>query len=212
MESIPLISKDRLSDDCELPELPAPNQSAFRQHQSTLNTWRVQAHHEELWKVIGPGLKTGRTYCYAECCATFYDGRRVAGSEVSRYHTAVKTMFKVLGKRTFESLEDFSQKIGEQERKIKPPFDRIALNRNHEVTQLTIKVYSHEQDIKNLFEKIKSLEFEVDELKKARIELTEKLQTEVVAKNKIVEISRNLSRERCCQACNTQKICPTCQE
>ena len=212
MQSSPPISKDRLSDDCRLREVPASNLSAFRQHQPTLNTWRVQAHHEELWKVIGPGLKTGRTYCYAECCATFYDMRRAAGSEVCRNHTAVKTMFKALGKRTFESLEDFSQKLGEQERKIVPPFDRIALNRNHEVTQLAIKVYSHEHDIKKLFEKIEGLEFEINELKIAKAELAEKLESEKAAKNIIVEISRNLSKALCCECCKIDKVCPTCNK
>lgn len=207
-----MISVDRLSENLERQEIQASSLSAFRHHQPITDTRIVQPHHEELWKVIGPGLKTGRTYCYAECCATFYDMRRVADSEVCRNHTVVDTMFKALGKRVFQSLEDFSQKISEQERKIKPPFDRIAFNRNHEVTQLSIKVFCHEQDIKYLFEKIEGLESEINELKKARIELTEKLESEKAAKNIIVEISRNLSKERSCHICNKVKVCPTCKE
>lgn len=206
------ISNNWISETLSQTEEPTVATSAFKKHQPLSHPPTFKPHHLDIWNFIHSGLKAGRTYKFARCCATIFDTRRASGSEVCRNHTSVDTMYKALGKRSFESLGDLSQTLSVHEDSKSFPLDRITINRNHDLTQLNLKLIEHENMIKELFRKIELLENDNIDLKAANLELERKVEAEISNKDAIIEASRSLLNVKICIDCGKYKICPICQK
>ena len=206
------ISNNWLSETPSQTEEPTVATSAFKKHQPLPHPPTFKPHHRDIWNLVNSGLKAGRTYKFARCCATIFDTRRASGSEVCRNHTSVDTMYKALGKRSFESLEDLSQTLSVHEDNESFPLDRITINRNHDLTQLNLKLIGHEKVIKELMKRIEMVENDNIDLKAANLELERKVEAEIMNKNAIKEVSRSLLKVKICIDCGKDKICPICQK
>ena len=107
-------------------------------------------HHSQLWEIFQVGLKTGRTYAFAECCSTIYDKRRKINAEEEMNHTNSKTLYEVLGKRRFTSGAEFSSAISTLEKDLRDPIQQVAFNRDHVSSQNIIKLSRLEERMKEL--------------------------------------------------------------
>ena len=69
--------------------------TAFKFSSAPLPASSLPEHHAELWRAIGPGLKTGRTFSFANCCGAFYDKRKKPTEDQDLDHSDSKTLFEV---------------------------------------------------------------------------------------------------------------------
>lgn len=182
--------------------LPTQN-SAFRIVKSHPEPQDMPIHHNQLWKVINSGLKTGRTYNYAACCATLYDNRKKNNSEkAENNHSKTSSMVKSLGKRTFNSLEDFSKIISQTEKTLETPIDTIALNRNHIETQNAIKINHLERRITNLEQDYRSTKSSLE----SRITYLEK---ELIENEHRINAMKAIAQRA--NAAKDDQFCPKCK-
>jgi hypothetical protein len=150
--------------------------SAFKVSSTSLSTSSQPQQYSEICDKIMSGLKSGRTYSYANCCNTIFDNRKklLTGDDLN--HTSSKTIFEVFGKRRFSNAEEFFLAISNLEWSKPDPIREVAFDRDHASTQKDIKVYSLEKRLKDLEEsnkqrfdslesRVKSLEVENKEVK-----------------------------------------------
>jgi len=183
--------------------------SAFRSAQPQPDPETKEHPHSQMWNNIQPGLNTGRTYHYASCCATIFDKRKKDNIRADLNHSDSTSMAKVLGKRAFLSLEDFSVAILEAEKKLKKPIDTITFNRSHLETQNAVKLDALERRINELEQssnaKTDSLEKRIQELEKSNLELKDLLETETSRNRGLIAVSRALIfKEKLCPQCRRQ--------
>jgi len=140
--------------------------SAFVFCSATPEPVPIPAHHTEMWKFVEPGLKVGRTYAFASCCATIHDNRKKSDKQEQLDHPHTKSLYEVLGKRRFGNEAEFSSAMTGLEQGLGDHFDQIAFNRNHASTQSDIKIARLEKRIEELDQRVTSLEAANQQMKK----------------------------------------------
>jgi hypothetical protein len=125
---------------------------AFTLSKSSLPPQALPEHHHDLWTTIEAGLRTGRTFIFAECCKTIHDKRKKY-DEDEEPHTETKTLFEKLGKRRFNNLEEFSAAISDIENALDPNLSKISFNRNHSCTQHSLELAQVKRRLKELEER-----------------------------------------------------------
>lgn len=163
--------------------------SAFRLSESFKQPSKIPKNHQEIWKTIQAGFKTGRTFNYASCCKAIFDNRRRAkmeeGNEPHPPHPDgnTKTLHKALGKRVFSGEDEFSSALTILETENQENPREVALNRDHLSTQNAIKIAKLENkihSINDIFQaQVDSLNDRVTALEKENKRLTDKLESEI---------------------------------
>ena len=168
--------------------------SAFRSIPALEPNPKVSIHHIELWDAIRGGLSTGRTFHFARCCSCLYDSRKKESNKKELNHTETESMAKFLGKRGFDSFEEFSTAVFKAEKNMKKPLDTISFNRSHMNTQNLLVMEEMRDKIAELEEQITSItddhEKRIKVLELKNLELRNMLSKEISAQRPLVVASK----------------------